>query len=196
MTRCACFIPVLTASMLSFSACTVPTASVSPQPVPKEASAPPSEETKTSLPVGTVFRVRLYHAIDTSRAQNGDSFLGSLSTPVTVNEKPVVPQGTVVRGSIQQVPPSVRPKSRGSVILTLDRMEWNGTEVTIDTNGVTWTNADHKKHVLAWIGRGAAAGALIGGLLGGGKDAGMQKEHVHIPAESILTFRLAQPIAI
>jgi hypothetical protein len=140
--------------------------------------------------------VKLYHAIDTSRAQNGDSFLGSLSTPVTVDDKPVVPQGTIVRGSVQQTPSSGRQKSRGAVTLTLNRMEWNGMELAIDTNGVTWTDADQKKHVLAWIGRGAGAGALIGGLVGRGRDTTMRRQHVRIPAESILTFRLAQPIAI
>ena len=50
-------------------------------------------------------------------------------------------------------------------------MEWNGSEVPIDTNSITLTSADHKKRNLAWIGGSSAAGALIGGLLGGGKGA-------------------------
>jgi len=154
----------------------------------------------------------LYHAIDTNRSQSGDSFVASLSAPITVDDKTVLPKGTVVRGVIKHAAPSGRLKGRGAVALTLDRMEWNGTELSINTNSVTWTSADHKKRNLAWIGGGSVAGALMGALLGGGKGAliggaagggagvagaaATGRRQVRIPAESILTFRLEQPVAI
>jgi hypothetical protein len=167
---------------------------------------------KTPLPAGTVLRVRLYHAIDTRQARHGDSFIASLSSPVTVDDKTVIPKGTVVRGSVRQASQSSRLRGHASVTLTLDRMEWNGVERPIDTNNVTWNSDGHKKRNLAWIGGGSAAGALIGGLLGGGKGAAIgagagggagvasaaatEKKQVRIPAESVLTFRLEQPVVI
>jgi hypothetical protein len=167
---------------------------------------------KKALPAGTILRVRLYNTIDTSRTRNGDSFTASLSAPITVDEKTVLPKGTVVRGTVRHAASSGRLKGRASVTLTLDRMEWNGADVSIDTNRVTLTSADHKKRNLAWIGGSSAAGALIGGLLGGGKGAllgagagggaglataaATGKRQVRIPAESLLTFRLTQPVVI
>jgi hypothetical protein len=156
--------------------------------------------------------VSLYHAIDTNRTQPGDSFVASLSAPVTIDEKTVLPKGTVVRGSVKHALSSGRLKGRAVVALTLDRMEWNGAEVPLNTNSVTFSSADHKKRNLAWIGGGSGAGALVGALLGGGKGAVLGaaagggagvagaaatgKRQVRIPAESVLTFRLEQPLAI
>ena len=184
----------------------------SPSNTPSRATADEPAIGRTPVPAGTVLRVRLYHSIDTRQVRLGDSFIASLSAPVTVDNKLVVPKGTVVRGSIRQASQSNRLKGRASVTLTLDRMEWNGAELPIDTNNVTWNSGDHKKRNLAWIGGGSAAGALIGGLLGGGKGAAIGagagggagvagaaatgKLQVRIPAESVLTFRLEQPVVI
>jgi hypothetical protein len=165
---------------------------------------------KTPLRQGTLLRVRLYHAIDMRQARHGDSFIASLSAPVVVADKTVLPKGTVVRGMIQQSSTSSRLKGRAVVTLTLDRMEWNGSEVPIDTNSVTWKSSDHRKRNLAWVGGGSSAGAVIGGLMGSGKSAAAEagagarrtetapsdSEHVRIPAESILTFRLERPVTI
>jgi hypothetical protein len=207
---------------LSFSACT--TSSVAPAPTSTVAapeSAPadsrpspvePALEQKRSVPAGTILRVRLYNAIDSGRSRSGDAFVASLSAPVTVDEKTILPKGTVVHGIIRQISSSGRLKGRASVTLALDRMEWNGADVPIDTNSITLTSADHKKRNLAWIGGSSAAGALIGGLLGGGKGAligagaggaagvgtaaATGRRQIRVPAESLLTFRLAQPVAI
>jgi hypothetical protein len=164
------------------------------------------------VPAGTILRVRLYNAIDSGRSRSGDAFVASLSAPVTVDEKTILPKGTVVHGIIRQISSSGRLKGRASVTLALDRMEWNGADVPIDTNSITLTSADHKKRNLAWIGGSSAAGALIGGLLGGGKGAligagaggaagvgtaaATGRRQIRVPAESLLTFRLAQPVAI
>jgi hypothetical protein len=207
---------------LGSSACTTrPAATPGAQAVSLPENAPANtrppvgesgSERKKPLPAGTILRVRLYNAIDTSRTRNGDSFIASLSAPITVDEKTILPKGTVVRGTVRQTSSSGRLKGRASVTLTLDRMEWNGSEVPIDTNSVTLTSADHKKRNLAWIGGSSAAGALIGGLLGGGKGAligagagggagvataaATGKHQIRIPAESMLTFRLANPVEI
>lgn len=167
---------------------------------------------KLVLPVGTVLRVRLYNSIDTTRARLGDSFLAALSTPVTLGHQAALPRGTIVRGTIKNLSTAGRFKGRASVTLTLNRMEWNDTDLSIDTNSVTWTSADHKRRNLAWIGGGSGVGALIGGLVGGAKGAligagaGLGagftgaaitgKRKVRIPAESVLTFRLVRPISI
>ncbi len=209
-------VAITAALALGLSACTAPpsTAPVARvmNEVPSSTPAANPAESKRPLPAGTVLRVRLYHTIDTNRTQPGDSFVASLSAPVTVDDKTVLPKGTVVRGSVKHASSSGRLKRRAVVALTLDRMEWNGAEVPLNTNSVTLTSADHKKRNLAWIGGGSGAGALVGALLGGGKGAVLGaaagggagvagaavigKRQVRIPAESVLTFRLEQPLTI
>lgn len=209
-------VAITAALALGLSACTAPpsTAPVAGPVNEVPSNTPPANqaETKRPLPAGTVLRVRLYHAIDTNQTQPGDSFVASLSSPVTVDDKTVLPKGTVVRGSVKHASSSGRLKGRAVVALRLDRMEWNGAEVPLNTNSVTLTSADHKKRNLAWIGGGSGAGALVGALLGGGKGAVLGaaagggagvagaaatgKRQVRIPAESVLTFRLEQPLAI
>ena len=56
-------------------------------------------ERKKPLPAGTILRVRLYNAIDTGRTRNGDSFIASLSAPITVDERTILPKGTIVHGT-------------------------------------------------------------------------------------------------
>jgi hypothetical protein len=70
-------------------------------------------------------------------------------------------------------------------------MDWNGVEIPIDTNSILWGGTEHKKHDLAWIGGGPKNGALIGSLSDGARSA-----PARIPAESILTFRLEEPVLI
>lgn len=137
------------------------------------------------LPAGTIMRVKLYHPIDIGRVQSGDSFVGSLAAPVHLGDKLVLPQGTVVRGIVEKI------AAGGSVTLTLDRLDWKGDDVALDTNSVTWTRAEHGKRDIEWVGRSAVAGALIA-------PSGQQQAppQARIPADSVFTFRLNQPIAI
>src|SRR3954454_6635237 len=104
------------------SACTAPSPPAAREQVAEAIRVAPAEP-KTALPAGTMLRVRLYHPIDTSRAQEGQPFVASLSAPITVNDQVILPRGTVVRGSIQQSSQSGRLKGRGSVTLTLRRLE-------------------------------------------------------------------------
>lgn len=139
---------------------------------------------KWPLPVGTLLRVRLYHAIDTRQTRHGDSFIGSLAAPVTIGDNTVLPKGAVVRGSVERA--SARRNGPVSVTLTLNRIERNGSELAIDTNSITWKSEDREKRNLAWTGGGSGlAGAVL-----------TDKEEARIPAESVLTFRLEQPVSI
>ena len=212
------FIVLAILAALGFSACTTaPVAPATTEGIAAETTPPvnrpePVSPQKKSVPAGTILRVRLYNAIDSGRHRSGDAFVASLSAPVTVEDTTVLPKGTIVHGIIRHASSSGRLKGRASITLSLDRMEWNGSDVPINTNSITLTSADHKKRNLAWIGGSSAAGALIGGLLGGGKGAligagaggaagvgtaaATGKRQVRVPAESLLTFRLAQPVAI
>src|SRR4030095_3236226 len=100
---------------------------------------------------------------------------------------------------------------RAIIGVTLDSFHLRGQH-PIDTNSVHRVSSAHKNRNIALIGGGAGLGAAIGAIAGGGKGAAIGalagggagtagaaatgKKHVRIPAESLLTFRLAAPVRL
>ncbi|MBV9670429.1 MAG: hypothetical protein JOZ43_05685, partial [Acidobacteriales bacterium] len=95
----------------------------------------------------------------------------------------------------------------GYLRLALDSVVVNGKSVAVQSSSVGVQGASHKKRNIAWIGGSTAGGALIGGLVGGGKGALIGsmigagggtttaaltgKHDVVFPAEKRLTFRVS-----
>lgn len=67
------------------------------------------------IPAGTRLSLELLQTVDTFCCQNGDSFNLMLLADQKVDNKVVLPAGSVIRGSIQKVKPSKR-LSRGAVL--------------------------------------------------------------------------------
>lgn len=94
--------------------------------------------------------------------------------------------------------------------MTLDSFVWNGNTYRISTSTPLRASGAHKRRNLAWIGGGFGGGALIGGLAAGGPwalaaagigaGAGTAaaaitgKKHVYLPAESVISFSLKEPV--
>ena len=88
----------------------------------------------------------------------------------------------------------------------------DGDWYDVESTSVTRSGGNHNKRNLAIIGGSTAGGALIGGLAGGGKGALIGgaigagagtgaaaytgKKDIRLPAESLLTFRLTQPVTV
>lgn len=173
----------------------------------QQAAARPVE-----IPAGTRLRVRLDQTLDTSRNRAGDRFSAMLDSPVMENEKVLVPKGTPFRGHITAAKPSGRLKGRGYMAVALDSFELNGQTYQLATNSQSRVTRSHKKRNWALIGGGSGLGALVGGLAGGGKGlligsgagaaAGITgavltgKKNVYLPAETVLTFAVKEPVLI
>ncbi len=178
----------------------------------KAAEKAPPAPANVMVPQGTPLQVRLNQAVSTDQNRAGDRFTAVLAAPVVVNEAEVIPQGASVSGRVGNSAASGRLKGRAVLSLAVDRIEWNGRTYEVVTAPVTRASADHKKRNWALIGGGSGAGALIGGLAGGGSGALIGagagaaagtagaaltgKRQVRIPAESLLTFRLSQPVSV
>ena len=121
-----------------------------------------------------------------------------------INEKTVARAGAPVKGKITSAKSSGRLHAPGQLAIRLTSVQVNGRMVPISTGSYFAKGKSHTKSNATKIGGGAAAGALIGGLVGGGKGAGIGalagggagtgvaaatgKEEAVIPAEAALTF--------
>lgn len=188
-----------------------PQAAGTPQAAPAaESQAPPLET--YNIPAGSSIRVRIDQTIDSKRNRAGDHFTATLDGPILIDGKEAIPNGTRFDGHVTDAKHSGRFKGRAVVGLTLDSFRIDGEEYRIDTASDHRVSSSHKRRNFAFIGGGAAAGAGIGALAGGGMGAAVGagagagvgattafftgKKNVAIRAETVLSFRLRQPVTV
>lgn len=169
--------------------------------------------TKTvTLPAGTVIDVTLDQSLASDKNRSGDEFEASVSSPVVINGKTVIPKGARARGRVIDARESGRLEHVAHLSLALRSVEVSGKSYEIETSAVGRTGGNHNKRNVELIGGGAGLGALIGGVAGGGKGAligaaagagagtaaaaATGKKEIRIPAETPLSFRLEQPATI
>lgn len=203
-----CIVPVLLFAGCSKTKTPWPTAEVGAGAHPASESAP--LRTATVIPSGTPLHVRVDEAIDTRRNRAGDQFSATLSQPIEVDGKTIVPAGTVFAGHVTTAAASGRLKGRAYLGLKLDSFRLNEREYPVQTSSVERVSAAHKKRNALLIGGGAGLGAAIGALAGGGKGAligagagagagtagaaATGKRQVGIGAETALRFTLRAPV--
>lgn len=164
------------------------------------------------IPEGTSLPVRLNQSISTKVNRPGDHFSATLSTPVVVDGRTLLPAGTQMNGIVREAMPSGRLKGRAILTVALNSIETRNGNIPITTTSRTSASGGHKKRNWGWIGGGTGTGALIGALAGGGAGAAIGagsgaaaglataaftgRQQVRIPAETQLTFRLRSPASI
>ena len=177
-------------------------------------SANPS--TARVLPAGTELSVRTTNSIDSHEANEGQIFTAF------VNRDVLDPSGAVMipRGSPAELvihsENGGRIRESSSLVLDVQSVTVNGDRLMIDTGDVTQSrNRDGvgaNRRTGEFIGGGTALGTLLGAVAGGGKGAligalagaaagaGTQVltkgGEVRVPSETVLTFRLDQPITM
>lgn len=171
------------------------------------------ETTKpVTVPEGTQLDVVLDQTISTAENRSGDPFQATVSSPVLIDDKTVIPRDALVKGHIVDARPSGHLKGVPHLDLTLDSVEVNGQSYEIVTRDFGRTGKNHNKRNGVLIGGGAGLGAVIGGVAGGGVGALIGssvgagagtagaaftgKRDIRIPAETILSFRLTRAVSI
>jgi hypothetical protein len=165
-----------------------------------------------TVPQYTPIHVTLDQAIASDENRPGDYFEATVSQPVVVDGRTVIPEGANVEGVVVDVHRSGRLKGRGSLQLALESVEVGGQEYDVQTDTSRRAGGRHKKRDWAIIGGGAGGGALIGAVAGGGEGALIGgpvgagagtafafltgKKDVHLHPETPLTFELSEPLTI
>ncbi len=177
-----------------------------------QAPEPPPPPPPLVVPAGTSLVVRMGNSITSKTANAGDTFTGSLAHGVTVDGVVAIRAGAGVSGTVVDAKSPGRFKGEGILSIALTAVNVGGGSVPIQTSTYTQTVKGKGKRTAVMAGGGTGAGALIGGLAGGGKGAligGLVgagagtagaaftgNKELTIPAESAVTFKLANSITV
>ncbi|MBV9295392.1 MAG: DUF1269 domain-containing protein, partial [Acidobacteriaceae bacterium] len=183
-----------------------PQASVQPVPVPREPQV-------VTLQPGTQLTIKLIETLSTDRNLIGDTFRGTLESPVTANGFIIAERGSLVSGRIVSLE---RAKLMSGVsALTLQLSEINTTDgqrIRVETTPWGKTGAKLRLQNTPRMAVGAAFGAVVGALSGAARGAGISdgfgedsgtanvnsrnQRTVVVPMESRLSFSLTRPVTI
>ncbi len=178
---------------------------------PKTAAAPAAPK-EITLPAGTPIVIRTTTALSTKTAASGSPFAASLEKDLTVDGRLVAPKGAEVAGVVTSSDPGGRVKGVASIAVTLTSISTPAGPIKIDTNnrgaqakssvkkdvikGGIMTGVGAAIGAIAGGGKGAAIGAGAGAAAGTGTAMMTKGDPAVIPAESVLTFKLAAPVTV
>ena len=128
-----------------------------------------------TIPAGTVLRLRVERGFgsDTSRVE--DAVAATLASPVVVDGRTVLREGSVASGYVAEAERSGKVKGRGRVAVRFNRITPAGRtdRYTMQTRPWVGVAPATKKKDAMTIGLPAAGGAIVGGVVAGTKGAGI-----------------------
>jgi hypothetical protein len=188
------------------------TAGTAPAPAP--GAAPVVAPVSINVPAGTRMEIRIDQHISVKDTPAGSQFTGEVVEAVadSQGDRIAIPKGSTVQGVVDASHKRGHFKGSSILQLRLTSLSINGQSYPLESHDLTETKKGKGKRSAAMIGGGAGAGMLVGGiasggvgllvggLIGGGAGtagAGLTgNRDINIPAESIVSFRLADPLII
>jgi hypothetical protein len=165
-----------------------------------------------TLPAGTPITIRMAEDVDTERNQAGDVFNATLAEPLTLGDQVIAPAGSEVKGDVAYARDSGTFTGQSELILELNELRVGNRTYQLRTSDYSETGPSRGKRTAATIGGAAAVGAVIVGIIGGGKGAAIgagtgagvgagvqvltRGQRIKVPAETMLTFKLQSPLTI
>lgn len=182
---------------------------LTPTPPP----APPAPVSSAGeIPSGTALVVRLIDGVDSSRDSVGATFNASMDEPVIHAGRTVIPRGADVLLKLTEDKQSGKLTGKTELTLDVASVTVNGRKLEVATEEVSRASSSRTERTGQVVGGGAALGAIIGAIAGGGKGAAIgalsgaaaggavqvitKGEQVRIPSETRLTFTLQQPLKL
>lgn len=174
-------------------------------------TAPAAQDAKqVTVPAGTRILIRTIDPVDSKEQTAGYRFTASLEANLEVGDVVVAPRGTTVYGQLASAESAGRMEGRSELTLELTDILIDGTAYPLFSSTYEVRGKGKGSGTATKILGGTGLGALIGGLAGGEKGAGIgalagaaggtalaaskRGEQLSIPSESLLEFRLEQPV--
>jgi uncharacterized lipoprotein YbaY len=178
----------------------------------QQAPPPPPPPPPLVVPAGTTIPVILATTLNSKTSDAGDVFQGSIARPVLVGEEEAIPKGASVEGVVVSAKKQGAIKGEATLSVKLTKIVVHGTPYMVASSTYGETEKGKGKRSAVMTGGGAALGAIIGGIAGGGKgaaigagvggggglaaSAGTGGKNAELPAESRINFKLTEPITI
>jgi len=185
-------------------------AAPSPAPAPPAASVGPGGE--VTVPAGQSLLIRMIDGVDSAKNHVGDIFHASLETDLTIGNTIVARKGTDVYGRLAESQKSGTFTGKSELQLELTRLVIDGKDYPVVSSDYTLQGKGQGASTAKKVGGIAAAGAIIGAIAGGGKGAAIgaatggaagagvqvltKGAQVKVPSETVLEFRLQQPVTV
>jgi hypothetical protein len=177
-----------------------------------QATGAPQNVKRITVPAGTRILIRMIDSIDTTKQKAGFRFTASLETNLQAEDVVVAPRGSTVYGKLVAASSSGKFKGSSELVLELTDIVINKNTYPLLTSTYEIKGKGEGGNTAKKVVGGAGLGALIGGIAGGGKGAGIgaligvaggtaiaaskKGEQLSIPSETLLEFRLEQPVAL
>jgi hypothetical protein len=193
-----------------------PPAAYSPPPAPMPAPAPAQSSaanpTSITVPAGTDLLVRMIDSVDSDKNYVGDRFRASLEQDFVVDGVVIATKGTDVYGRLAEAKEAGHIQGKSQLKLELTDILIHNRLQPIMTGDYEVSGSSRGEDTAKKVGIGAVAGTVIGAIAGGGKGAAIgagvgagagaavqvitKGEQVHVPSETLLDFRIAQPFSV
>ena len=173
--------------------------------------------TKTYVvPAGAKVSVRTEDTINSATAAEGQTYAAEVTDDVLdANGDVVIPHGANAQIVIRSASKGGRFRGASDLVLDLDSVSVEGQQYRVSTTDLKQSGKQGlgaNKRTAEYTGGAAALGAIIGAIAGGGKGAAIgagagagagavtqvatKGSSIKVPAETVLTFQLDQPVQI
>src|SRR5882757_6158430 len=198
---------VVAATLLAGMAIVIPNSGAN-----SKTGAAPQNQKRITVPAGSRVLIRRVDAIDSTKQKTGYRFTATLETNLQAEDIVVAPRGTTVYGRLAQASSAGKMSGSSQLTLELTDIVIKGTSYPVMTSTYEIKGKGEGKKTAGKILGGAGLGALIGGIAGGGTGAAIgvvagaaggtalaaskKGEQLQIPSESLLEFRIEQPVSL
>jgi len=185
-----------------------------PSPPVQQAPPPPPQPVfkNVTIAAGDSLPVRVTQTLDSATTQQGQTFSGVVASDIVVDGVVAVPAGATVSGQVDEVHEAAHFKGAALLTVSLNSLTRHGERISLTTDPYTVEGKGRGKNTLEKSGVGAVGGAILGGIFGGGKGAAIgaaagggagagvnavtRGQQVQIASETVVRFRLTNPITV
>jgi len=198
-----------------------PARAAAPPPVAQNAPPPEAREyqpapTYRTIPAGTTLEVRNDQTIDSQTVEPGQTFSGTVvNTIVDSDGKVAIPAHSRATLVVRNASEQGKIQGRSGLEVDVASVEVGSRRYRMETSNFVQQGRQglgKNKRTAEFTGGGTALGTILGAIAGGGKGAAIgalsgaaagaatqsvtRGKSAHIPAETVMSFRLEAPVRI
>ena len=189
-----------------------PVQQAAPAPPPPPPSPPQPVAKTVTIPAGTIIPVRITDALSSKDAQANQTFHASLAGDLVADGMVAVSHGANIVGRVVDAKDAAHFKGSSLLSIELTQIDTHSRQIPVVTEAYSREGSARGKNTAVKTGGGAALGAIIGALAGGGKGAAIgavagggagagvnavtRGQQVEIQPETLINFKLQSPITV